>query len=183
MIKESLALSAFVIAAGWLPYIFLEAFWMLLVRSDPSKVHGEEAGPILFFLPVLLAVGIIGTACVFVFWAAYVLWRKADRKLNPIPHTNIQCRWLILAVVVGFFMRVESSGMRLDPATDQRTTEQSIVRLYDFTADKAFQLAAAIPNLLQRLNVNTKYGWWTPRRDCCGWMSTNSRLQGWVEQF
>jgi hypothetical protein len=84
LIKQDLGLAAFVVFAIWLPYLLLELDWILLVRSDPNQVHGEASGPILYFLPILLWIGICGSGCVVATWVAYILWRKrSENKSNP----------------------------------------------------------------------------------------------------
>ncbi len=43
------------IGASWLPYLALWFYWHHLLNTVPGADHGEISGPVLYFLPRLLA--------------------------------------------------------------------------------------------------------------------------------
>ena len=63
------------IAASWAPYFFLKLYWIDLISRNPDAAHGEVSGPVLYFLPRLLAVA-CAVSVVGVGIVAWLIWTR-----------------------------------------------------------------------------------------------------------
>lgn len=80
MKHSALTIAVGLSAACWLPYIAMRAFWMLYVSMFPGDEHGELSGPVLYFLPILLWLATIASACVVAIFAFGIAWRQIRNK-------------------------------------------------------------------------------------------------------
>jgi hypothetical protein len=59
--RTKLTILVFILALSWAPYLTLATYWRHLLATVPGASHGEVSGPILNFLPKLLAIAIFAT--------------------------------------------------------------------------------------------------------------------------
>ena len=61
MNRNATAIAVAATACVWVPYLALKCYWSYLINTVPGAEHGEVSGPVLYFLPRLLAVAVLST--------------------------------------------------------------------------------------------------------------------------
>ena len=75
MTKNNVCVALVAMFLAWLPYVLLQSYWLHLLRTIPGAAHNEISGPVLYFLPKLLAAAVLATLAI----TAIIMIRHRER--------------------------------------------------------------------------------------------------------